>query len=279
MIIDSHQHFWTYTEAEFGWIDDRMSAIRRDFLPRSLFYEIDPCGVSGTVAVQARQSLEETGQLMLMADENHWIQGVVGWVPLRDPNVAAHLERLSSFARFKGVRHVLQAEPDEFMEDSAFNEGIRKVSSLGKVYDLLIVARQLPAAIRFVDRHPGLPIVLDHIAKPTIAGLPPAEWVDGIRDLARRDHVVCKFSGLVTEVVGEGWRWTPELLKPYFEVVLEAFGPQRLMFGSDWPVCLVASQYVQWLDFVKECVACLSKDEQAAILGANADRVYDLRIR
>ena len=175
---------------------------------------------------------------------------------------------------FKGVRHVLQGEPDSYMEDPAFNSAVAELSVRGLSYDLLVFARQLPAALDFVDRHPDLSIVLDHIAKPVVQGPPPAEWVKNLRELARRERVHCKFSGVVTEV--PGWKWTPELLRPYFEVVLEVFGAERLMFGSDWPVCQVAAGYLDWHRFVENCVAPLSAAERAAILGGNATRFYRL---
>lgn len=274
MIIDAHHHLWRYTPEEFDWIDDGMSSIRRDFGPADLAPALAECGVDGTVAVQARQTLEETTTLLDHARTHHFIKGVVGWVPLVEAAVADTLDRLKGEGAFKGVRHVLQGEPDSYMDQPAFDRGLVAVAARGLTYDLLIRATQLPTAIRLVDRHPDLPIVLDHIAKPCIAGAPPQDWRDQMTELAKRPHVSCKFSGLVTEVPSRSW--TPALLGPYFDVALEAFGPDRLMFGSDWPVCLVASTYTRWYRFVADCVAQLAPAERALVLGGTATRVYRL---
>lgn len=273
--IDAHQHFWRYTAAEYDWIDDSMRAIRADFLPETLAPILQATGIDGTVAVQARQSLAETDWLLKLARRHDLIKAVVGWVPLADPAVAGILARFATNPKLKGVRHVVQGEPDPaFLEGAAFNEGLSAVTKAGLVYDLLILARQLPAAISLVDRHPHQRFVLDHIAKPVVQGAPPPEWRERIRELARRGNVSCKFSGVVTEVPGR--KWTPQLLRPYFEVVLEAFGPRRLMFGSDWPVCLVASPYARWLEFVRSCTASLGTRDQDRILGGTAAEVYRL---
>ena len=275
MKIDSHQHFWRYSAAEYDWIDDNMRAIRADFLPETLAPVLDANGIGGAVAVQARQTLEETNWLLDLATRHPLIKGVVGWVPLADPNVGGTLAALAQRPEFKGVRHVVQGEIDPaFLEDTAFNRGIKEVTKLDLIYDLLILAHQLPAAIKFVDRHPNQMFVLDHIAKPVVQGAPPTDWVKNIRELARRENISCKLSGLVTEV--PGWQWTPELLRPYFDVVLDAFGPHRLMFGSDWPVCLVAASYARWLEFVQSGVAALSAQERDRILGETAVQIYRL---
>jgi L-fuconolactonase len=272
--IDAHHHLWRYQPEEYPWITDGMAEIRRHFLPEELGKLLSSQGIAGTVAVQARQTVEETHWLLELAEAHPFIKGVVGWVPLVDRGVEALLAVLRENPRLKGVRHVLQSEPSVFMEGSAFNRGLSAVTTCGLVYDLLVFARQLPAAIELVDRHPQQVFVLDHIAKPIINGPPPAEWRQQIAELARRPLVSCKFSGLVTEV--RGGRWTPELLWPYFDVVLDAFGPDRLMFGSDWPVCLVASGYARWFDFVESCVEDLDAREQARILGGTARAVYKL---
>lgn len=275
MKIDAHQHFWSYDPVQYDWIDDSMRAIRRDFLPADLAPLAAAAGISGTVAVQARQSLAETDWLLSLAEAHpDLVRGVVGWVPLRErgADIGAVLENYSARPALKGVRHVLQGEPDAYFDDPAFNAALAVLPAHGLSYDLLVFARQLPAALRLVDRHPGLPIVLDHIAKPVVQGPPSASWERDLRELARRDHVCCKFSGVVTEA--PGWTWSTELVRAYFDVALEAFGPRRLMFGSDWPVCLVASGYAIWHGCVEACVAPLSADERAAILGGNAARFY-----
>lgn len=274
MKIDAHQHFWRYTPEEYDWISDDMGAIRRNFYPADLAPLLAAARVDGTVAVQARQLLEETMQLLEHTQRHPFIRGVVGWVPLTDPKITRLLDELRGEKKLKGVRHVLQGEPDAFMTDPAFNAGLRAVTERGLSYDLLVRAPQLPAAIALVDRHPSLPFVLDHIAKPVISGAPPAEWRRDLAELARRPNVCCKFSGLVTEVPGRSW--TPELLWPYFDVVLALFGPDRLMFGSDWPVCLVATEYTRWDRFIESCVTGLAPAERKGILGDTAARFYRL---
>ncbi|MDI1249747.1 MAG: amidohydrolase family protein [Lacunisphaera sp.] len=274
MKIDAHQHFWRYTPEEFDWISDGMGAIRRDFQPTDLAPFLAAAHVDGTIAVQARQTLAETTGLLEHAQRHPFIKGVVGWVPLTDPEAPRRLDELGADKNLKGVRHVLQGEPDAFMTDPAFNAGLRAVTARGLSYDLLVQAPQLPAALALVDRHPSLPFVLDHLAKPVITGAPPAEWRRDLAELARRPNVCCKFSGVVTEVLGI--EWTPELLWPYFDVVLALFGPDRLMFGSDWPVCLVAAEYTRWDRFVESCVTGLASAERKAILGDTAAKFYRL---
>jgi L-fuconolactonase len=272
--IDAHHHCWRYTPEEFGWIDDSMAVIRRNYFPADLAPLLAAAGIDGTVVVQARQTVGETLQLLKHAHRHPFIKGVVGWVPLIDPKVGHLLAQLLEDKRLKGVRHVLQGEPDAFMADPAFNAGLAAVTACGLSYDLLVKAPQLSAAIALVDRHPDLPFVLDHIAKPVGGGAPPAEWRRDLAELARRPHVCCKFSGVVTEV--PGYAWTPELLRPYFDIVLAAFGADRLMFGSDWPVCLAASEYASWFRFVASCVTGLSAGERDLILGGTATRFYRL---
>ncbi len=274
MRIDAHQHFWRYTREEYSWIDEPMRAIRRDFLPPDLAPLLAATRLDGTIAVQARQTLAETHWLLELARAHPLIKGVVGWVPLAEPGVGATLDELVRDPRFKGVRHVVQGEPAGFLEAPSFNAGVREITQRGLVYDLLVFARQLEEAARFVDRHPSQRFVLDHIAKPVVAGLPPAAWRHSLDELARRPNVACKFSGVVTEV--PDWQWTPDLLRPYFEAVLEAFGPDRLMFGSDWPVCLVAAEYGRWFACVEACTAALSGSERQRILGGTAAAVYRL---
>lgn len=274
MKIDTHQHFWRYTPEEYDWIHDDMSVIRRDFFPEDLAPLLTSLGLDGTVAVQARQTVGETNWLLELARQHRFIKGVVGWVPLNDPHMDELLDLLAQNPHFKGARHVLQAEPSVFMETSGFNAGLRAVTAHGLTYDLLVFARQLAATIELVDRHPEQKFVLDHIAKPIITGAPPPEWRRHINELAKRPNVCCKFSGLVTEV--RGCQWTSELLWPYFDVVLDAFGPDRLMFGSDWPVCLVAADYARWYKFVEGCVTDLTEAERARVLGGTATAFYRL---
>jgi L-fuconolactonase len=275
MKIDSHHHFWNYDPVTYDWIDDSMRAIQRDFLPEDLLAEIASVGVDGVVSVQARQSLEETQWLLDFADKNEFIKGVVGWVNLLSPDISADLERFAENPKFKAVRHVIQGEPDEnFILQGDFNRGIRELVSFSLVYDILILERHLPQTIQFVDAHPNQIFVLDHIAKPPIREGHFEPWNQKIRELAKRPNVYCKVSGMATEA--DFTNWSEAQLQPYFDTVLEAFGAQRLMYGSDWPVCLVACSYTRWHDVVSSWVRDLSLHEQARIFGGTAEEIYEL---
>ena len=272
--VDAHQHFWKYSPAEFGWIDDSMAKIRRDFLPSDLRPLLDEAGIDATVAVQACQTIEETEWLLTLAQENDWIAGVVGWIPLIAAEAAVTLENLAANSKLKGIRHVLQAEPGEYMLRDDFNRGVAALRRYGLTYDVLVFQHQLPTAIQFVDRHPDQPFVLDHVAKPRIQARELEPWRTNIRELARRPHVACKLSGMVTEADYQGW--SEDDLRPYIETVLEAFGPERLMFGSDWPVCVVAASFTRWVGVVRDFVQELSEEEQASVFGGNAIAAYGL---
>lgn len=275
MRVDSHHHLWRYRADEYAWIADDMAVLRRNYGPDDLDTIVRAAGLDATVVVQARQSLVENDDLLAAATRHPVIAAVVGWVNLRDGRVEETLATYAARPRFRGVRHVVQAEPDGFLDDDAFNHGVARLQRFGLVYDILIVARQLPEAMRFVDRHPDQPFVLDHLAKPTIrAAAFDAPWKASIRELARRPHVTCKLSGLVTEV--RDATWTVELLRPYVDAALEAFGPDRLMAGSDWPVCLLRAGHAEWRDALHQLLAPLSATEQAAVLGETASRVYGL---
>jgi len=274
MKIDAHQHFWRYSPREYAWIDETMGAIRRDFLPVDLEKETSGIGIDWVISVQARQTLEETRWLLDLAAKNDFIRGVVGWVPLISSSVREELAALRCEQRLRGVRHVVQDESDGYLLREDFNAGITALEETGLVYDLLLREHQLPETIQFVDRHPNQVFVLDHLAKPRIGDRQP--WSQHIQELARREHVYCKVSGLVTEA--DFQTWTEELLRPYFETVLAAFGADRLMFGSDWPVCLLASSYRRWYEVVSHFAESLSTDEQANFFGATAARVYRLAI-
>jgi len=274
-IIDAHHHFWKYTPEEYGWIDESMTVLRRDFLPADLQAEIRDAGVGGVISVQARQSLEETEWLLDLAARHEFIRGVVGWVPLIDPRVEGALEPLSARRKLRAVRHILQGEPDEqYMLRGDFNAGIGVLERFGLAYDILIFERHLPQTMRFVDRHPNQVFVLDHIAKPRIREQALSPWRENLSELARRENVYCKLSGLVTEA--DCRNWTEESLRPYIDTVLEAFGLRRVMFGSDWPVCLLAASYAQWLGIVSKAIAGLSAAEGARILGETAIEAYKL---
>jgi L-fucono-1,5-lactonase len=274
MKIDAHHHFWKYTAAQYGWIDDAMSAIRRDFLPSDLEKEIRAAGIDGVISVQARQTLEETRWLLAMAAQHDFIKGVVGWVPLTDPSVHDELDSLRDDPRLRAVRHVVQGESDGYLLRKDFNAGVSVLREMALAYDLLICERQLPEAIRFVDQHPDQVFVLDHLAKPLVKENRLDPWRQNLRELARRENVYCKVSGLVMEA--DFGAWTEAQLQPYFETALEAFGSHRLMFGSDWPVCLVACPYQRWYDAVCCFAESLSAEEKTSFFGRIAARVYGL---
>jgi L-fuconolactonase len=276
-IIDSHHHLWRYAAEEYPWMGDKPSVLKQDYLLPELQAIATKEGIAGFVTVQARQSLEETRWLIELAKKSSLIRGVVGWVPLQEAaQLESCLEELADFKQLKGVRHVVHDEPDDhFILGSRFNQGMQRIHQTGWVYDLLIFAKHLAATIEFVDNHPNQYFVLDHIAKPTIrANQFDNEWERLIRELAKRPHVVCKFSGVVTEVREP--QWDLELIRPYWDVMLSAFGSQRIMYGSDWPVCLLRSPYGRWKSTVSELAASLSQHEQAAFWSGNAIQAYKL---
>jgi len=275
MILDSHHHFWKYNPIEYDWIDGSMKVIRKDFLPENLKTTIQEAGVDGVISVQARQSVEETDWLISMAHQNDFIKGIVGWLPLIQDDMEVYLEKYANEKLLKGVRHVIQGEPDpEFILRKDFNRGISLLKEYSLVYEILIIERQLSNTIRFVDQHPNQVFVLDHIAKPLIGRKELSPWKENIMELAKRENVNCKISGMVTEA--DYQKWTPSQLLPYFEVILEAFGPDRLLFGSDWPVCLVATSYKSWMELVQKNITFLSDTEQSKIMGGNAVKIYQL---
>jgi L-fuconolactonase len=276
MMIDAHHHLWKYSAAEYGWITPQMGVIKRDFLPDDLERLMHYFGIEGTVAVQARQTVEETSWLLDLAAKHPVIRGVVGWVPLAEgAGVKKHLEKFAGNPKLRGIRHVIQDEADpRYILRKDFNEGVRALLEFKLRYDILIFERHLPAAIEFVDRHPNQVFVLDHVAKPRIKDKVIAPWDRNMRELAKRQNVYCKLSGMVTEA--DMQRWTPEGLQPYIDVVLRAFGPRRLMYGSDWPVMLLAGDYARWFGTVQNAIGGLSKAEQERIMGGTAAEAYGI---
>lgn len=275
MRIDAHQHFWIYTPDEYGWIDDSMQVIRRNFLPEDLAPELEQNRFDGSVAVQARQTLEETQWLLSLADRNPKILGVVGWVDLRASDVRERLREFSKNPKFVGVRHIVQSEPDErFLMREDFLRGIAALEEFDLAYDILIYTQHLRVAAEFVQRFPRQRFVVDHAAKPPIKASKIEPWAAGIRKLAQFPNVLCKLSGLVTEA--DWQRWTPEQIVPYLDVAFKAFGPERLMIGSDWPVCLVAASYRSVVSSVQEWLQHFPARTQEAILGGNAQRFWKL---
>lgn len=275
-MIDSHHHLWRYSAAEYPWIPAG-SPLAQDQLRKELEVVTARAGVVGTVVVQARQSVGETEWLLGLADPSDLILGVVGWVPLVEDTVAQDLERLARHPKLKGIRHVLQHEPDDYFGRDDFHRGLSQLPNYGLSYDLLLFQRQLPVALGLVDRQPSLRIVIDHMAKPEIRrGRIDSAWRKGMAELARRDHVVgVKISGLATEVRDVGL--DEPTLRAYFEETLALFGPERLMFGSDWPVSLLRlATYQVWVDWVRGFVSSLSATERQGILHDNARRIYQL---
>ena len=275
MRIDAHQHFWKYSAAEYGWIDDRMAVLQRDFLPRDLQPLLAENGFDGSIAVQARQSLEETRWLLELAEQNDFIRGVVGWVDLCSPNVADELAKLAGHRKLVGVRHLVQGEPDdEFMLRPEFRRGIAMLRDFGLAYDLLLFPKHLNVAVKLVDEFPEQRFILDHIAKPLIADGVLEPWARDIQALASCENVWCKVSGMVTEARWQ--QWQPADFRPYLDVVFEAFGPARLMIGSDWPVCTVSAAYGDTMALVKDFIAALEPAVREGILGGNCAQAYGL---
>jgi L-fuconolactonase len=274
--LDSHHHFWSYSSTQYPWISDSMLVLRKDFLPSDLLTTLAANQIHSVVTVQARQSVTETQWLLELAKDNDWIRGVVGWLPLSADNIEEVMESYHSRPKLVGLRHVIQDEPDDgFMSRKDFNRGVKALGNHGWVYDLLVFGRQLPFAIPFVDCHPQQHFVLDHIAKPVIQGnAMDTSWEKHLRELAKRPNVDCKFSGVATEV--RDAQWTVDQLRPYWDVALDAFGSNRLMFGSDWPVCLLKTTYSEWVRCVEQLASELSYEEQCNFWHNNATRAYNL---
>lgn len=274
-MIDSHHHLWKYSETEYPWIPEG-SPLAQDQLVPELESVTSEAGVTGTVVVQARQVTEESDFLLDLSDQTDRISAVVGWVPLIDDKVDADLERLTIHPKFKGVRHVLQEEPDEYFLRKDFQRGLARLPGHGLSYDLLIFQRQIPLSLKLLDQNPELPVILDHIAKPQARNgrIDPA-WRAGMKELAQRDNLIgVKFSGLLTEFPeGEG---DAQTVAAYFNETLEIFGSGNVMFGTDWPVCLLRTSYLDWSETLRSLTSQLSESEQDAIHGLNASICYRL---
>lgn len=277
MFVDAHQHFWIYNPNEYGWITDSMAAIRRHFLPDDLRPELDRNGFRGSIAVQTRQTIEETRWLLALAEELPWILGTVGWVDLCSKNVRSQLAALAKNPKLVGIRHIVQSEPDDqFLLRSDFLNGISTLQDFNLAYDILIRPEHLTVAAKFVERFPNQRFVLDHLAKPFIKDGKIEGWATDIRRLASFPNVFCKLSGLVTEA---DWRnWKPAQITPYLDVALECFGAKRLMIGSDWPVCLVAASYRPVVDVIKKYLENQPPTTQTAVLAGNAEAFYRLAV-
>ena len=273
--VDSHQHFWCYDPGEYGWIDDTMRVLRRDFLPEDAKREMDAARIDCCIAVQARQTPQETRWLLELAGAHPFIAGVVGWVDLQSDAAPAQIAVAARHRKLVGMRHIVQSEPeDRFLLRPAFCRGVAALADFGLTYDLLIYPRHLPVAAEFVARFERQRFVLDHLAKPDIRGGEIARWERDIRRLASAPHVFCKISGLVTEADWE--RWTPAQIAPYLDVVFDCFGADRLMIGSDWPVCTVAADYRRTTSVVFDYLADRPAAERDAVLGGTAVALWKL---
>ena len=277
MGIDAHQHFWIYNPAEYEWIDESMSLLRRDFLPRDLLPELKQSGFQGSIAVQTRQTPEETRWLLELADRSANILGVVGWVDLCGRECRSQLKAFSANPKLVGIRHIVQSEADDyFLLRPDFLEGIAWLEEFDLAYDILIYSKHLPVAAEFVERFPRHRFVLDHLAKPPIRSGEIESWARGIRRIASFPNVYAKLSGLITEA---DWRrWRAEEVTPYLDVAFQAFGGARLMIGSDWPVCLPAGSYNRTMDVVKNYLQGHCPETCAAVLGANARQFWKLKV-
>lgn len=274
MRIDSHQHFWKFDPIRDAWIDASMEKIARDFLPEDLKPLLDQSKIDGCVAVQADQSETETDFLLDFAGRYDFVKGVVGWVDLRSPQLSERLEHYCNNSFFKGLRHIVQAEKDGFMLQESFLKGIQQLKDFNLTYDILIFPHQLEEAVALVKKNPEQAFVLDHIAKPYIKNKKIDQWAKHINQLAAHQNVYCKLSGLLTEA---DWNhWQEEDFTAYLTVIMEAFGTDRMMYGSDWPVCLLAGSYPHVVRIVENFISSLSTDDQKKIMGQNAHHFYNL---
>jgi L-fuconolactonase len=274
MRIDSHQHFWNYDPAQYGWIQPG-SVLQRSYLPSDLQIELTASLIDGCIAVQARQELSENDFLLGLAQEHSFIKGVVGWIDLQSDTAAEQASKFATKDKAIGVRHVVQDESDpDFMKRATFRRGIATLEPLGLAYDILVYWHQLEDAIDLVKNFPNQNFVLDHLAKPAIATGQMQPWANHIHTLAGFSNVSCKVSGMVTEA--DHQKWNSAQLKPYFDTVLEAFGPSRLLFGSDWPVIRLAAEYRAFLEVIHDFIAPLSQSEKTDFMGLNAARIYRL---
>jgi L-fuconolactonase len=274
MRIDSHQHFWKFDPARDAWISEDMKIIQRDFFPEDLKTILSENKIEGCVSVQADQSETETNLLLSHANENDFIKGVVGWVDLRSSDLLKRLEYFSQFQKLKGFRHIVQAEPIGFLRGEQFSKGINALKDFNFTYDILIYPHQLEDTHWLVNEYPNQKFVLDHLAKPAIKRNEIKEWSESIKKLSLCSNVWCKLSGMVTEA---DWKsWNKKDFAPYLEVVINSFGANRVMYGSDWPVCLVAARYEEQLGIVESFIESFSDTEKQLIMGENAITFYNL---
>lgn len=274
MTIDSHVHFWKYNKQRDAWITDDMKVLQQDYLPEHFAPMAKRNGIDGVVAVQADQSELETHFLVELAATHDFIKGVVGWIDLQDPRLEERLDYFSQYPVIKGWRHIVQGEPADFLYGKKFCEGVAKLESRGYTYDILIYHHQLPAAVDFAAQFPTLPLIVDHCAKPDIKSKEIREWSRHMRSLAAQPNILCKVSGLFTET---NWKsWSAGDFYPYLDVVFEAFGPDRVVYGSDWPVILLSGIYVQWKSLLEKYLENATPENKEQFFGGNATAFYKL---
>ena len=275
MRLDAHQHFWKYNPVHYVWMTDQMPVLRRDYLPDELKPLLPASGFDGSIAVQARQMVEETEWLLELSDAHDFIKGVVGWVDLQSPKLGMQLEKFSPHSKLVGVRHVVHDEPDDnFMLQPEFRRGIAQLREFGLTYDLLLFPKHLPVAVKLVEAFPEQPFVLDHMAKPAIREELISPWREDLCRLAEFPNVFCKLSGMVTEAKWKQWRLKD--FHRYLDIVVEAFGPERLMIGSDWPVCTLSGDYAATMKIVADYLQKFPTEIREGILGGNCARFYAL---
>ena len=274
MVIDTHVHFWKYDKKDYEWIDDSMKILQKDYLPEHIERTLKRNDVDGCIAVQAVMAEVETRFLAELSETHQFIKGVVGWADLRADNVEKKLSELKAYPSIKGIRHIVQSEPDDFLYDPSFRRGMARLKEFDFTYDILIFPRQLKAATDLVSAFPDQTFILDHCAKPAVRDKEIEGWQKGLRDLASHPNVFCKLSGLTTEA---NWKeWSPADFYPYLDVIFESFGTERLMYGSDWPVMLLSGIYVQWKSLLEKYMENLLPEEKERIMGLNAQAVYRL---
>jgi len=274
MTIDCHQHFWRYDPERDGWITAEMGVLKRDFLPNDLGHVLTSNSIHGCVSVQAAQSDAETHFLLQLAERNEFIKGVVGWIDLQRDDLEEQLEHCSKLRKLKGFRHVLQSEPKGFMLNPKFIRGLKKLTAFGFTYDLLIYHHQLEEALKLLSETANVKIVIDHMAKPSIRTQEKTHWELNMAAAGSFENVYCKLSGMVTEA--DWHHWKTEDFFPYLDEVFEVFGPKRVMYGSDWPVCLLAGSYESQLGVVASYISALTEEEKENVMGKNAERFYNL---
>ena len=273
-VIDSHQHFWKYNPERHSWISEEMAAIQKDFLPDNLKDVLLKNKVYGCITVQVAQNEEETNWMLSLAEGHPFIKGIVGWVDLQAPNIIERLQYFSSFPKLKGFRHILQNEEPSFLQQPSFVRGISYLKNFNFTYDILIYPQHLKAALELVKKFPKQKFVINHLGKPAIAKGHYCGWEKDIKSLSEFENVYCKISGMVTEA---NWNtWTSENLRPYLDTVVKTFNTKRIMFGSDWPVCLLAASYGNWLQTVQQYFSSFSKNEQEDFFSGNAKQFYNL---